>query len=95
VGALDEQLPLERGDRREHVEDKAPLRGGGVDGLLQDDQAGALRLEEGGQVEERPQRAHGADSRVITSVSPGRSSSLTLSSSGRMASFPDAFSMNI
>jgi hypothetical protein len=41
VGALDDQLALERIERAEDVEDEAPLRCGGVDLLLDHDQADA------------------------------------------------------
>ena len=60
AGALDDQLALELIDRAEKVEDQAPLRGGGVDLLLQDDQADIAVAQLIGQREQVLEGPHGA-----------------------------------
>ena len=60
AGALDDQLALELIDRAEDVEDQPPGRRGGVDLLLQDDQADATLAQLVGQRQEVLQRPHGA-----------------------------------
>ena len=60
AGALDDQLALELIDRAENMENQPPGRRGGVDLLLQDDQADAALaqlLGERQQVLQRPHRA--------------------------------------
>src|SRR5271166_835417 len=60
AGALDDQLALELIDRAEDMEDQPPGRRGGVDVLLQDDQAGAALAQlvsEREQVLQGPHRA--------------------------------------
>src|SRR6266496_3179593 len=60
AGALDDQLALELVDRAEDMEDQPPGRRGGVDLLLQDDQADAALAQlvgERQQVLQRPHRA--------------------------------------
>ena len=52
AGALDDQLALELIDRAEDVEGQPPGRGGGVDLLLEDDQAGAALAQLVGEREE-------------------------------------------
>ena len=49
AGALDDQLALELVDRAEDMEGQPPGRRGGVDLLLQDDQAGAALAQLLGQ----------------------------------------------
>ena len=58
AGALDDQLALELVDRAENMEDQPPGRGGGVDLLLQDDQADAALAQLVGERQEVLQRPH-------------------------------------
>lgn len=51
-GALHDQLALKLVDAGQNVEDKAAGRGGGIDLLLQHDQADAAALEAGGEVQQ-------------------------------------------
>src|SRR5438270_800386 len=60
AGALDDQLALELIDRAEDVEDQPPGRGGRVDLLLQDHQAGAALAQLVGERQEVLQRPHRA-----------------------------------
>src|SRR5271165_5454792 len=60
AGALDDQLALELIDRAEQVEDQPALRGGGVDLLLEHDQADAALAQLVGEGEQVLERAHGA-----------------------------------
>jgi hypothetical protein len=72
AGALDDQLALELVDRAENMEDQPPGRRGGVDLLLQDDQADAALAQLVGERQEVLQRPIARDSRVMTNTSPAR-----------------------
>ena len=72
VGALDDQVVLELGDRGEHVEEQPAAGGGGVDALGQGAQPDLAALQVVGErieVAHRPAEPFGL---VITRVSPGR-----------------------
>ena len=76
-GALDDQLALELIDRAQEVEHQAALRGGGVDLLLQDDQADIAVAQLIGQREQVLEGPHGAgqpgdDEDVAGGSRPGR-----------------------
>jgi hypothetical protein len=60
LGALDDQLAFELGDRGQDVEEQPADRGGGVDALLQDPQPDLALLQldgQGGEVLDRPAEA--------------------------------------
>jgi len=59
-GALDDQLPLELIDRAQEMEHEPSLRGGGVDLLLEHDQADAALAQLVGQREQVLEGPHGA-----------------------------------
>ena len=91
----DDELALQLGEDREHSEHSAAFSGARVDALLDDVQADAALAQLGAEGHEMQDRAAEAvqSSRVIFSVSPSRSRRSTLSSSGRLALAPLAWSM--
>jgi hypothetical protein len=91
VGALEDEVSFELREGGEDVEDER----GGVDALLERAELSLPLVEPGESVDTRwrrdgPSRA----SLHTTSVSPGRSWSRTLSSSGRAVNVPPAVSTN-
>jgi len=95
AGAFHDQLALELVDRAEDMEDQPPGGGGGVDLLLQHDQADAALVQLAGEREEVLERPHGAgqagDDEHVARAQVGQARS----SSGRAAFLPEAVSVKI
>ena len=87
--ALHDQVALELGDGREHVEHELASRCGGVDALLQDHEVDSPLPQAFGQLTEVLHAAAESIELDYHRQSPGRRYSRHLSSSGRLALVPE------